>query len=77
MNHAMHIADHPAPVCRVYEAQVENRPEYTVRLAICQGGEERYAEDVTSGRTLFRLGRMLLQTPDRDLALGQAQVRYA
>ena len=61
------------PMCRVYEAGMAGRPGYRLRVMVCDGGEARLNEDLVSGRKLFRLGRLLLETRDQDLARSLAR----
>ena len=64
-------------LCRVYEAQVGDQPGYRTRIMVCEQDEKRFREDITLGRTLYRIGRVLLETPDRDLARSKARIHYA
>ncbi len=64
-------------LCRVYEARVGNQPGYRTRIMVCGQDEKRFREDAARGRTLYQLGRMVLETPDRDLARSKARIHYA
>jgi hypothetical protein len=60
----------PTDLYRVYEA-TDPFHSGTYRLALCLAREKRLLEDISSGRRLLRLGRLVLET--RELALARAQ----
>ena len=60
----------PIDLYRVYEATDPFHPG-PYRLALCLAREKRLLEDISSGRRLLRLGRLVLET--RELALARAQ----
>ena len=67
-----HAAGHvlPLDLYRVYEATDPFHPA-PYHLGLCLAREKRLLEDISSGRRLLRLGRMVLET--RELALARAQ----
>ncbi|MBI5518940.1 MAG: hypothetical protein HY916_02645 [Desulfovibrio sp.] len=74
MSEAFHTRENTLPLdlYRVYEATDPFHPApYRVGLRLSR--EKRLLEDISSGRRLLRLGRMVLET--RELALVRAQAR--
>lgn len=63
--------------CRVYEAEVAMRPDWRFSVAVCEADEDRLREDIARGRRIFSLGRVLLETCDRELAHRVADLHYA
>ncbi len=60
----------PTELFRVYEATDPFHPR-PFRLALRLAREKRLLDDISSGRSLLSLGRVLLET--RELALARAQ----
>lgn len=61
----------PAEMYRVYEATDPFHPR-PFRLALSRSREMRLQEDISSGRKLLRLGRMVMETRDAAQACAQA-----
>ena len=64
-------------LCRVYEAQVGDRGGYRAKIMVCDRDELRFREDIMLGRLIYRVGRVVLETPDRELARRTASIHYA
>lgn len=60
----------PTELFRVYEATDPFHPR-PFRLALRLAREKRLLDDISTGRSLLSLGRVLLET--RELALARAQ----
>ena len=60
----------PIDLYRVYEA-TDPFHSGTFRLGLCLARDKRFLEDISSGRRLLRLGRLVLET--RELAVARAQ----
>ncbi|MDP2847677.1 MAG: hypothetical protein Q8O35_05720 [Humidesulfovibrio sp.] len=77
-----HITEHqtsqvalPLDLFRVYEATDPFSPApYRVTLRLSR--EKRLLEDISSGRSLLRLGRLVLETRELALARAQSQAFY-
>lgn len=65
----------PTELYRVYEATdpFHARP---YRLALCLAREKSLMEDISSGRRLLRLGRMVMETREAALACAGAEALY-
>ncbi|MBU1042756.1 MAG: hypothetical protein KKF77_16830 [Proteobacteria bacterium] len=65
----------PTEVYRVYEATdpFHARP---YRLALCLAREKRLLEDISSGRRLLRLGRLVMETCEAAQACAGAETLY-
>lgn len=65
----------PTELYRVYEATdpFHTRP---YRVALCLAREKRLLEDISSGRRLLRLGRVLMETREAALACAGAEALY-
>lgn len=60
------------PAYRVYEATQPGRPSRTVRVSVSASREKALREDISLGRCLLRLNRVLLETDDPGLALAHS-----
>ncbi len=77
MSHAcpQHETVLPLDLFRVYEA-TDPFHAAPYRLALRLTREKRLLEDISSGRKLLRLGRMVLETRELALARAQSQALY-
>ncbi len=62
----------PTELYRVYEATDPFHPR-PYHLAICVAREKSLLEDISSGRKLLRLGRVVMETRDAAQACAQAK----
>jgi len=67
--------DLPAELFRVYEATDPFHPR-PYRLALRLAREKRLLDDISTGRSLLRLGRIVLETRELALARAQAEALY-
>ena len=65
----------PTDLYRVYEA-TDPFHHGPFRLALRQSREKRLLDDISSGRRLLSLGRVLLETRELTLARAQAEALY-
>lgn len=65
----------PTDLYRVYEATDPFHAE-PFRLGLRMAREKRLLEDISSGRKLVRLGRLVLETRELALARAAAQALY-
>lgn len=65
----------PTELFRVYEATDPFHPR-PFRLALRLAREKRLLDDISSGRSLLTLGRVLLETRELALARAQAEALY-
>lgn len=70
-----HEAVLPLDLFRVYEA-TDPFHAAPYRLTLRLARETRLLEDISSGRKLLRLGRMVLETRELALARAQSQAMY-
>jgi len=56
------------PLYRVYEAEQPGRFGPCIRVGVSAGREPALLEEISLGRRLLRLGRLVLETDDPDLA---------
>lgn len=62
----------PTEMFRVYEATDPFHPR-PYRLALRLSGERRILDDISAGRRLITLGRVVLETCDQRLARAQSE----
>ena len=65
----------PTDLYRVYEA-TDPFHSGPFRLALCLAREKRLLDDISSGRRLLSLGRVVLETRELALARAQAEALY-
>jgi len=65
----------PTETFRVYEATDPFHAQ-PYRLALCLAREKCLLEDISSGRRLLRLGRMVMETREAALACAGAEALY-
>ncbi|HWR05153.1 MAG TPA: hypothetical protein VN419_14195 [Humidesulfovibrio sp.] len=77
MAHANHNHEAllPLDLFRVYEV-TDPFHAAPYRLTLRLAREKRLLEDISSGRKLLRLGRMVLETRELALARAQSQAMY-
>lgn len=65
----------PTGLYRVYEA-VDPFHAEPFCIALCLAREKRLRDDITSGRRLLQLGRLVLETTELAVARAQSQTQY-
>lgn len=65
----------PTEMYRVYEATDPFHPR-PYRLALCLAREKRLLEDISSGRRLMHLGRLVMETREAALACAGAEALF-
>jgi len=62
------MATSDACIFRVYEAEQTGRPGFRLRISVSAEREPALREDISTGRRLLRLLRLVLETDDKMLA---------
>ncbi|MEF2145411.1 MAG: hypothetical protein V3573_08200 [Desulfovibrionaceae bacterium] len=63
-------------ICRVYEAEVPQRPQWKFSVMVKDREEAQLREEIGRGLKVFSLGKVLLETRDQAIARRMADVVY-